>query len=216
MVKKLKPDLVYYIFSGTFSLASTMFVILSVYYITTVKMDPLQLVLVGTVLEASYFLFELPTGVIADVYSRRLSIILGFAFLGASWLFTGLVPIFAAILVAEMVRAVGEALLSGATEAWLADEVGEENVGPILIRSGQINRLVNILGTFGSVFLASWRLNLPILIGGGLTLTLCLFLILFMSEDGFHPAPSQERSPIRAMVTTFRQGIGVVRASLIS
>ena len=215
MIRKLKPDLVYYILSGIQSLAGTMFVILTVYYVTAVKMDPLQLVLVGTVLEASYFLFEIPTGVVADAYSRRLSVIIGFFILGFAWLLTGLVPVFVAILLAEMVRAIGEAFLSGATEAWLADEVGGENVGPILIRSGQINRVLGIAGTLGSVAFASWQLNLPILIGGGLNLALGIFLVLFMSEQGFKPVPRQARSTFHTMLTTFRQGASTVRASTV-
>ena len=38
-----------------------------VFMVTVVGLDPLQMVLVGTVLELSTFLFEIPTGVIADV-----------------------------------------------------------------------------------------------------------------------------------------------------
>jgi DHA3 family tetracycline resistance protein-like MFS transporter len=142
-------------------------------------------------------------------------VIIGFLVLGFSWLLTGLVPVFAVILFAEIVRAVGEAFLSGATEAWLADEVGEGNVGPILIRSGQINRILAIAGTLGSVALASWQLNLPILIGSGLNLVLGVFLVLFMSEKGFTPVPHQVRSTLHTMLTTFRQGANVVRASTV-
>ena len=40
-------------------------------------LDPLQLVLVGTVLEITALLGEVPTGVVADLYSRRLSIVIG-------------------------------------------------------------------------------------------------------------------------------------------
>ena len=214
-MRKLRPEFVYCIFSGTEALASTLFVILTVYYVTVAKMDPLQLVLVGTVLEASYFLFEIPTGVVADAYSRRLSVIIGTIVLGVSRLVIGLVPVFAVILLVEALGAVGYAFLSGATEAWLADEVGEENVGPILIRSGQINRVVGIAGTIGSVTLASWQLNLPLLIGGGLGLAMGVFLILFMSEHGFKPALRQERNPFPGMVRTFHQGAGVVRASTV-
>ena len=39
-----------------------------VYAIREVGLDPLQLVLMGTVLEGAYLLFELPTGVLADGY----------------------------------------------------------------------------------------------------------------------------------------------------
>jgi len=215
MIKKLKPEWVFYILHGTMSLSSTMFVILSVYYVTIVKMDPLQLVLVGTVLEAAYFLSEIPTGVVADAYSRRLSVIIGIFILGISWVMEGSIPIFVAILAAEAVRAVGEAFLSGAVEAWLADEVGEKNVGPILVRSGQINRIVNILGTLGSVALATWKLNLPIILGGGLYLALGVFLVLFMSEHGFTPEPRQARSSWQIMSSTFRQGARQVRTSHI-
>lgn len=55
MTKNLKPDLVFYILSVAQSLASIMVVILTVFYVPAVKMGLLQLVLVGTVLVASYF-----------------------------------------------------------------------------------------------------------------------------------------------------------------
>src|SRR3990172_11659346 len=159
MLRKLNPVSVFYILSGASSLANAMmFIALSVYYVTVVHMDPLQLVLVGTVLEATYLFFEVPTGVVADTYSRRLSVIIGMFVLSAAWLLEGALPFFAAILAAEAVRAVGEAFTSGATHAWLADEVGEENVGPIFLRSGQVYRTFGILGTVAGAALGSWRL----------------------------------------------------------
>lgn len=211
---KIKPELVYYILSGMLTLAGALlFTILSIYYVTVVKMDPLQLVLVGTVLEGVYFLFEVPTGVVADTYSRRLSLIIGMFFMAAAYLAQWAIPIFALILLAEAVRAIGETFLSGAIEAWLADEVGEDNVGPILIRSGQIHRLVAIGGTLACVAIASWRLELPILLGALTYLALGVFLILFMSENGFKPIPREERNNWKNMTSTFRQGVKVMRGS---
>jgi MFS transporter, DHA3 family, tetracycline resistance protein len=211
---KIKPELVYYILSGMLTLAGALlFTILSIYYVTVVKMDPLQLVLVGTVLEGVYFLFEVPTGVVADTYSRRLSLIIGMFFMAAAYLAQWAIPIFALILLAEAVRAIGETFLSGAIEAWLADEVGEDNVGPILIRSGQIHRLVAIGGTLACVAIASWRLELPILLGALTYLALGVFLILFMSENGFKPIPQEERNNWKNMTSTFRQGVKVMRGS---
>ena len=43
-------------------------------------------------MEATVFLFEVPTGVVADTYSRRLSLIIGFLGMGAAWLLVGLSP----------------------------------------------------------------------------------------------------------------------------
>ena len=61
-----------------FSTAFTFWMIFTVdllYHVTVVKLSPFQLVLVGTILEVSAFIFEIPTGVLADVKSRRLSVI---------------------------------------------------------------------------------------------------------------------------------------------
>jgi len=105
------------------TLMSTVFTALAVYYVVTVGMNPLQLVLVGTTLELTVFLFEIPTGVVADTYSRRLSVIIGYALIGLCYVITGLVPAFLIILGAEFLRGIGETFISGATSAWIADEL---------------------------------------------------------------------------------------------
>src|SRR6476469_9881087 len=97
---------------------STIFTLAAVYRLQTVGLDPLQLVLVGTVLEASCFVFEIPTGVVADTFSRRLSVIIGVVLLGGGELIEGAIPAFAAVLLAQVVAGLGYTFLSGATEAW--------------------------------------------------------------------------------------------------
>ena len=89
--------------------------------------------------------FEVPTGIVADVFSRRLSIILGRLLLAVAFVFEGSVPVFAAILLAEVVRVVGETFLSGASQAWLAGEVGEARVGAIFLRAAQLRRVAGPL-----------------------------------------------------------------------
>ncbi len=223
--RKWAAEPIYYLMSGAITLAqATMFTILAVYYVTRVGMNPLQLVLVGTVLEATVLLCEVPTGVVADVFSRRLSIVVGMFVLSAAWLLEGAIPLFAAILLAEVIRGVGETFLSGATDAWLAGEVGEEQVGRVYLRSGQINRIVGLAGIAASVALASIQLNYAVLAGGGLYLALGVCLALAMPERGFsRPAPgaragldsvrAAERSAWQAMGQTLRQGARVVRRS---
>ena len=56
---------------------SMIFVVTSFYEATLAHLTGLQLVLVGTTVEVTILLFEIPTGVVADAYSRRLSIIIG-------------------------------------------------------------------------------------------------------------------------------------------
>jgi DHA3 family tetracycline resistance protein-like MFS transporter len=216
MLRPSSAERVFYLLSATQSLAfAVMYTVYTVYFVQTVKLDPLQLVLVGTALEAAYFLFEIPTGVVADVYSRRLSIILGVFFLAAGALLTGAVPSFIVILLAQGVMAIGYTFLSGATTAWLADEVGEANIGAILLRSGQISRLTGLAGIALSGLLASLALNLPYLVGGGLLLMLGLALLLIMPEHGFKPKPNAERNTWQNMWRGFRAGAVVMRATPI-
>jgi DHA3 family tetracycline resistance protein-like MFS transporter len=108
------------------ALFSMMFVTMSLYEATVAGLTPLQLVLVGTAVELSIFVFEVPTGVVADVYSRRLSIIIGYLLMGVGFLVEGLFPAFLPILLAQVVWGLGYTFTSGATQAWITDEIGEE------------------------------------------------------------------------------------------
>ncbi|MEO6059301.1 MAG: hypothetical protein ABIQ05_04930, partial [Candidatus Limnocylindria bacterium] len=68
------------------------------FMIQVAKLDALQLVLVGTTLEASAFIFEVPTGVLADTVSRRLSVIIGTALIGIGLVVWGAWALFPTIL----------------------------------------------------------------------------------------------------------------------
>src|SRR5437773_2118408 len=59
------PTRVWYLMQGGSALGGTlMWVLAPVYFVQTVGMSPLQLVLVGTFMELSVFVFELPTGIV--------------------------------------------------------------------------------------------------------------------------------------------------------
>ena len=79
-----------------------MFTVLPIYFVATVGMNPLQLVLVGTALEGTVLLLEVPTSVVADTFSHRLSVIIGAAVLGAGFVLTGLAPVFAWVIAIAM------------------------------------------------------------------------------------------------------------------
>ena len=66
-------------------------VVMAVYLVRELHFSPLQLVLMGTAMEAAVFLCEVPTGVVADTYSRRLSLIIGYLGMGVAWAAVGLV-----------------------------------------------------------------------------------------------------------------------------
>ena len=109
---------VYLILSGAAALLfSLMFTLNMIYEAQVVGLTPLQLVLVGTTLEIVCFLFEIPTGIVADLYSRRLSVIIGFLLVGVGFTIEGLLPFLGAILLTQVLWGIGSTFLSGALEA---------------------------------------------------------------------------------------------------
>ncbi|HLH61053.1 MAG TPA: MFS transporter [Ktedonobacteraceae bacterium] len=130
---------VYLILSGAYSLFfATITTINLVYQIEIAKLNPLQLVLVGTALETVAFLCQVPTGILADVFSRRLSVIFGLSLLGAAFVIEGSFPNFVVIMVAQALFGIGATFMNGAEQAWITGEVGEERVGHVFIRSTQV------------------------------------------------------------------------------
>src|SRR5215216_5830221 len=86
---------------------SLFFTVQLIYQVTVVGLNPLQMVLVGTVLEVTCFLFEVPTGVVADVYGRRLSILVSIALIGCAYALEGGIPLFWAALAGQVFWGIG-------------------------------------------------------------------------------------------------------------
>lgn len=183
------------------------------YYVTVAHLDPLQLVLVGTALEASYFIFEIPTGVLADTFSRRVSVIAGTAIIGVTWMGQGLVPVFVAIAGFEILRGLGEAFTHGAVQAWVAGECGDDGLDALFLRETQLTQFAGIVGLPVGIALATIDLRIPIVLGGGLILALAVLLVFVMPER-HHPRRNEVRT-WRATVGTARRGIAAVRTSAL-
>lgn len=212
-MRRLDPTRIFVILRGGSAFFHTLiFTVNLVYQAETVGLSPLELVLVGTTLEMSAFLFEAPTGILADVYSRRLSVIIGVALMGIGFVIEGSFPFFAAVLLNQVLWGLGYTFTSGATEAWLADEIGEEAAGPVFLRGSQIGQIASLLAIPLSVALATVAIQLPIVLGGLLFLGLALFLWLAMPETGFTPTPDDERTSWRQMVETAQAGVQMVRS----
>jgi DHA3 family tetracycline resistance protein-like MFS transporter len=210
----------YYLFIET---ASSLFYWLaftatSLYEIRVAELSPLQLVLVGTTLELSVLIFEVPTGVVADVFSRRLSIIIGLFLVGLGFMLEGLVPLFATILLAQVLWGLGYTFTSGATQAWLSDEIGEQPANQAFLRANKFSLGGSLVGMLLAIFIGSWQINLPILISGGLFVLLGIVLSLSMPETGFHPTPVDKRNSFHQIARTFRLGLQTVcqRPRLVS
>lgn len=211
-MKKLDAYLLFLILAAVEALAfSLIFTVNLVYQVEQVGLSPLQLVLVGTALEITVFTFEIPTGIVADVYSRRLSVIVAMVVMGLGFIVEGSFPVFAGVVVGQMLWGFGYTFTSGARNAWLADEIGEEPAAKAYLRAAQVANIAALIGTGFSVALGSIALTLPIILGGVIFIVLGGFLALFMPEMGFKPTPRAERSTWGHMAETFREGVQAIR-----
>jgi MFS transporter, DHA3 family, tetracycline resistance protein len=184
--RELSPVFVYLILAAGYTfLHTTVISVNLVFQVQDARLDPLQLVLVGTVLEATIFFCEIPTGVIADVISRRRSVLIGLVLVGTGLAFSGAFPRFETILIGQVIWGTGFTFISGARQAWIADEIGIERAGRIYLRSSQVEQAARIIAIPISIGLATIQLNLPIILGGVLFLPLAVFLFFTMSERGF-------------------------------
>ncbi|MFJ7935381.1 MFS transporter [Sporosarcina sp. NPDC096371] len=164
------------------------------YHVQTVGLSPLQLVLVGTVLELSVFLFEIPTGLVSDLKSRKLSIIIGYFLIGFGFFIEGIFPYFITVLLAQVAWGIGYTFTSGSQQAWIADEIGEERASLAFIRGAKAGNLGQVLAIPLSIVTGYFMINLPIIIGGLCMIGLAVYLLIFMKEENFKPLDPQKRT----------------------
>lgn len=187
-----------------------------VYYVTSGHLNPLELVTLGTSVELSYFVMQLPTGVLADLVSRRLCVVLGIVLLGLGLAEQGLSPAFGNLLAGQFVIGLGAALQEGAIDAWIAGELDEERMTPIYLRATQLGLAGGIAGSILSALLASASLRLPLLVGGSAVVLVGLFLGFAMPE---HQTPDRvaraaQSEPGSVETDPLEQSIvGIVRVS---
>ena len=199
--------------AGNGFLFQLMAVPFSVFLILRIGLDPLQLVLMGTILEATYLVFEVPTGVVADTVSRRLSVIVGLAGTGLAFVLLGFAGSFLVAALSQVLWGVFATFTSGADVAWLTDEVGEANARSVYARADQGWHAAGLLGIAAAVGLASIDLRLPILVSGFGYAVLAVVMRFAMSEEGFtRPERRDGERLYHGLARTLRAGGRAVRA----
>jgi MFS transporter, DHA3 family, tetracycline resistance protein len=169
------------------------FTVWAVYLVRDVGLNPLELVLLGTIGEISYFLLEVPSGVIADTYSRRASVILGLLVNGISMIVVGVSHEYWILLAGSVLWGFGSALMSGAYEAWITDEHGVGGITRVFLRGAQFAYSGAILGAILGVAVATQDLGAALVFGGSVTIATGLVCVFVMPEQGFRRKPRAER-----------------------
>jgi MFS transporter, DHA3 family, tetracycline resistance protein len=211
-MRRLDPHRTWLVYKGLDSYALALgWTVAPVLFVTELGLSPLELVLTGTALEIAYFLFEVPTGIVADTYSRRASIVISMLVMGSGFVATGLAGGVALVLLAAAATGFGWTFKSGAEDAWLADEVGLANVSGSYQRGAQFARAGALAGIGSAVGLALVDLRAPVIAGGIAFLALGAVLVLLMPETAFRPARHEGIGAFHAMARTGVQGGRLLR-----
>ncbi len=173
--------------------------------VVELEFSALQLLLMGTAIELAILLGEVPTGVVADVFSRKWSVIIGGLLLHTAQLASGFADEWVLYLGTQFLWGFGWTFISGAEIAWVTDEVGtSDDVEPLLLRRGRLEFVATIVGlVFFGLLSQVVSLGTAVMVAGAMGLVWNLLLASMMRETGFQRSNEEHWS---TFVSTMRLG----------
>jgi MFS family permease len=163
---------------------------------------------------AGMVLFEVPTGVVADLWGRRASFLLGTITLAVT---TGLYVLlweveaaFWAWAVVSLLLGLGFTFFSGATEAWLVDALratGERGpLEPVFARGQIITGIAMLTGSVAGGYIAQiTNLGVPFVLRALVLAAMFVVAVVLMHDIGFTPA--RRGRPIAEMRTIMANSV---------
>ncbi len=154
---------------------------------------------------AGMVVFEVPTGVVADGWGRRVSFLLGTVTLAGStylyyllWRFSAPFWWWAAV---SLLLGLGFTFFSGAVEAWLVDALRftgyEGGLETVLGRGQMVSGAAMLAGSVaGGVIAQATNLGVPFLIRVGVLLAMFVVAFFLMRDVGF--TPERSAHPLKA------------------
>jgi MFS family permease len=152
---------------------------------------------------AGFVLFEIPTGVIADLRGRKLSYLLGVLTLAIStliYLFMWRVSApFWAWALSSLLLGLGFTFFSGAVEAWLVDALAysgfKDKLETVLAKGEIVEGAAMLVGSVAGGFIAQMtNLGVPYIVRAALLVLNFFFALILMKDLGFKPAKSKHVS----------------------
>jgi DHA3 family tetracycline resistance protein-like MFS transporter len=167
-----------------------------------------EVALLAAVFEAAVLISEIPTGLIADRFGRKLSVVLGFACFTISGLMFILFRSLTGFLVAEILFGIAEAFISGAAEALAVDSLpGDDRQGSLrwlYTRRSRIRIAITAVCMIVAGYAYSHDVSVtfyPVLFGGMAGLGVSWFFI----ETGRKPQKEGDRGFVAPLAMMFRR-----------
>ncbi len=208
----------YYTVTSTRSFFIQMvFTLNAIYYVIQADLNALELVLIGTIMEVSVLLFEMPTGLFADHFGRKKSLALGTLIIGLAHVLEGSMPEFWAIAVASAMWGIGWTFISGAEQAWIADELDGAYLETTFLRGSQFSSFARFSAILASVGIAMlWTVQVAILFAGAMLIILAVWAYVKLPETKFVKITREKGvSGVAHMMPTIQSGASQIRGNTV-
>lgn len=162
---------------------------------------------------AGKFIFEIPTGVVADRFGRKLSLAISSGLSAVIWMVFSLVGNFWLLVLAQFIGALAATFSSGADEALLYESVRglgrEDEYARISGRMRAIEVIASMLAGVGVGLLATVDLVLPVRLAS-LLIALQIIPVICMKET-IQPAAEARSHSAEPYLQTVRRAFGLLR-----
>ncbi len=165
---------------------------------------------------AGQVIFEVPTGIVADTFGRRISYMLGTLTLGASTILYFLAwqvhaPFWGWALISVLLG-LGFTFFSGATEAWLVDALKftnfKGNLESVFANGQKVMGIAMLAGSVGGGLVAqASNLGVPYILRALLLGITFIIAFLFMKDLGF--TPKRSKRVLRDMKNIFTTSLNI-------
>lgn len=160
-------------------------------FLRSAGLDELQVCLVNVFFFVTIFIFEIPTGIFADVYGRKKSFLVSCSLLSTSMFVYSYSKTFWGFAIAETIAAIGITFYSGAFQAWFVDSLKHHGYGgklnKIFTWESSVRSLTCIVSAIIGGYLADISYSLPWFIGGVLYIITLIVASILIKEEYFKP-----------------------------
>lgn len=188
-MKEIKKIInIYFTLSVFKAFAISLFVATCVIFFMDRGINLLEVSIIHLALCGSIFLFEVPTGVISDVFSRKISFICSCFLISIGMLIFAFANTLEYFVIAAIVYGIGVTLESGSFEAWLIDSLNHKlykNSDSVLITESLLTNTSAIFGVIFGAFLASKNMIFPWILGSTIMLIVGILAAVYIKEEYF-------------------------------
>ncbi len=183
-----------------------------VVYLQSFGLNLLQVNTVNAVFMIGVLMMEIPTGVIADLVSRKKSYLIGLWLKSVGFFGYFLASSFVSFIMSELILAAGACFISGALEAWLVDELrkrGDDfSLTYIFSDTEYKATIAQIFGGGAGGILATFNPQLPWFTGAIFLALLAVIMTIIMPTDA-NSITTSAKEKQQLFITYLKEGVKI-------